>query len=127
MTDEPDHLGTLIRTSLRAQLGTDILPRLESRMSEITDALNALALQVNAVSATQATSFTNLQNAITELKSGKLSAEQKEIVGRIEESLVKLGDDAQRADDGTEPAEPTNPDVPAEPTPADPNTPADNA
>lgn len=110
----PDDLGALIRASLRTQLGTDTLPRLEQKMSEITDALNALAEQVSGVSAAQATSFHNLQAAIDELKAGKLNAEQKEIVGRIETALTKLGEDAQRADDGTEPVEqpPVDPNAP---------------
>ncbi len=104
-----------IRDRLRTYLGTH---NLEDRMSQITDALNRLASQVNAVSAAQATSFTNLQNAIEQLKAGNLDDEQRALVDQIETSLTKLGEDAQRADDGHEPAvdpgdeQPTDPDAP---------------
>ncbi len=111
-----------MRDWLRRYLGTrqalNHLADLEERMSEITDALNRLAEQTNAVSAAQATSFSNLQAAINDLKAGKLSPEQQEIVTRIENSLTKLGDDAQRADDGYEQV----PDVdPGDEQPTDPN------
>lgn len=106
-----------LQARIRAYLGTDLLPRMEHTMSDITDALNRLAQQVNGVSAAQATSFHNLQVAIDELKAGKLSAEQQEIVTRIEGALTKLGEDAAAGDDGFEPVE----DVPSEPeTPASP-------
>ncbi len=91
-----------LRNHIRRYLGIDRIPRMETTMSEITDALNRLAQQVNGVSAAQATSFHNLQVAIEELKAGKLSTEQAEIVDRIEKSLTKLGEDAQAGDDGFE-------------------------
>lgn len=109
-----------LRDHLRRYLGTDNLPK-EHTMSEITDALNRLAQQVNGVSAAQATSFHNLQVAIDELRAGKLTAEQAEIVDRIEKSLTKLGEDAQAGDDGFEPVEqPT--EVPGDQTPTVPGT-----
>lgn len=102
-----------MRDWIRRQLGTH---NLEETMSQITDALNRLAEQTNAVSAAQATSFTNLQNAINELRAGNLDAEQQALVDQIEQSLTKLGDDAERADDGFEPADPTEPSDEAEGT-----------
>lgn len=75
-------------------------------MATITEALTALAEQVSAVSAAQATSFHNLQAAIETLKSGELSADQQAAVDQIEASLTTLADDAQKADDGFEPVEP---------------------
>lgn len=112
----------------RAVLGTDILPRLERHMATITEALTALAEQVNAVSAAQASSFHNLQVAITTLKSGELSAEQQAAVDQIVKSLSGLADDAQKADDGYEPAQNPAGDVPADGTPVEGgDTPADTA
>jgi hypothetical protein len=109
----------MLRTHLRDYLGiTEINDRMETAMSEITDALNRLAAQVSDVSAAQATSFSNLQTAINELKAGKLDAQQREIVGRIESALTKLGEDAQVADDGYEPVQPetpADPEVPGQP------------
>lgn len=85
-------------------------------MATITDALTALAEQVNAVSAAQATSFLNLQSAIDKLKSGELTAEQQDAVAQIEKSLTTLADDATKADDGYEPVAPPadGGDVPAD-------------
>ena len=107
-----------MRTWIRAYLGTH---HLEEHMATITDALNRLASQVNAVSAAQATSFTNLQNAIVELRAGNLSPEQQALVDQIEASLVKLGDDAQAGDDGFEPQPPTD----EQPGDEDPTVPVD--
>lgn len=122
-----------LRTRIRTYLGVDTLHRLESKMATITNALTALAKQVNDVSAAQASSFHNLQAAIDKLKSGELSSEQQAAVDEIEKSLTQLGDDAQSADDGYEPSTPpvlngdtdtpapadgTNPDVPADGTDA---------
>ena len=84
---------------------TGHLRRIEDTMATITDALNALATQVNAVSAAQATSFHNLQAAIDKLKSGELTADQQDAVDQIEKSLTTIADDATKADDGFEPAD----------------------
>jgi guanyl-specific ribonuclease Sa len=109
---------TALRTHVRAYLGVDAIPRLESTMATITDALTALAEQVNAVSAAQASSFSNLQNAIAKLKSGDLSAEQQDAVNQIEKSLLTMGEDAQRADDGFEPTDSNAPVEPGSDVPA---------
>lgn len=111
-----------LRDHIRRYLGTNILPRMENTMNEVTDALNRLAAQTNAASAAQAASISNLQNAITQLKSGALDDEQRALVNQIEYSLVKMGEDAAVADDGYEPAEtPTTPEQPATPeVPAEP-------
>jgi hypothetical protein len=118
-------LRASLRDAVRHYLGTahidtipDHLHRMENTMSEITEALNRLAQQVNGVSAAQATSFHNLQVAIDELRAGKLSAEQAEIVDRIEKSLTKLGEDAAAGDDGFEPT--PAPETPGGETPAGP-------
>jgi uncharacterized protein (DUF3084 family) len=120
-----------IRDAVRRFIGTKSISHhladMEERMATITEALTALAEQVNAVSAAQATSFHNLQAAIDKLKSGELTAEQQDAVDQIEQSLTTMAADAQAADDGVEPADnggqgggtpPTDggdtPDVPAE-------------
>ncbi|MFC3736537.1 hypothetical protein [Paractinoplanes deccanensis] len=109
-------------------------------MATVIEALTALAEQVNRVSAAQATSFTNLQNAIAELKRGELTDEQARLVAQIEDSLTTLADDAQRGDDGYEPQQSgdgqpdvvlpeTDPQEPGaeEPTVTEPKVPAEPA
>jgi hypothetical protein len=102
-----DLLGT---TSIR-----HTLTRMEIDMAKIIDSLRALAEQTNQVSAAQATSFSNLQNAVARLeqavRDGEVSPEVQAAVDELSASLTRLGDDARRADDGFEPA-------PVEPTPA---------
>jgi 3-oxoacyl-(acyl-carrier-protein) synthase len=131
MTGEPDHLGTLIRKSLRGLLGTDtILTRMEHTMAKVIDLLNGLVAQETAASAAQATSFHNLQSAIDNLqqavRDGEVSPEIQAAVDQLSAGFTSLQQAADDADTGFEPAEPSNPDVPAEPTPADPNAPAGN-
>lgn len=99
---------------------------MEHTMATITDALTALAKQVNDVSAAQASSFHNLQAAIDTLKSGELSAEQQDAVDQIEKSLLKMGEDARGADDGYEPTEPPADEPNGGDIPGDLPTPADN-
>ncbi|MET0416043.1 MAG: hypothetical protein ABW022_08485 [Actinoplanes sp.] len=115
-----------LRDHIRRYLGTYALPRMEHRMTTVSEALTRLTEQVNRVSAAQATSFSNLQNAIAELKRGDLTAEQQALVDQIETSLTTLADDAQRADDGHEPVEePTQPAPVEEPVDVQPATPDD--
>lgn len=123
-----------MRAWLRDLLGTaEILSaiqqhrqRQEQTMATILDALNALAEQTNAVSAAQATSFSNLQNAVARLekavRDGEVSPEIQAAVDELSASLTRLGDDARRADDGHEPQPetPTDPEVQAESTPEPP-------
>ncbi|GAB7053115.1 hypothetical protein [Catenuloplanes indicus] len=128
-----------MRAWLRDLLGTaEILSaiqqhrqRQEITMASVIDALRALAEQTNDVSAAQATSFTNLQNAVARLeqavRDGEVSPEIQAAVDELSASLTRLGDDARRADDGFEPQPetPADPEQPAEPLPADGETPAD--
>jgi len=109
-----DLLGT---TSIR-----HTLTRMETEMATVIESLRLLAEQTNAVSAAQATSFSNLQNAVSRLeqavRDGEVSPEIQAAVDELSASLTRLGDDARRADDGFEPQEP------AEPTPDGGNEPA---
>lgn len=135
-----------MRAWLRNLLGTaeiitviqQLNDRMESDMATVIDALRALAEQTNAVSAAQATSFSNLQGAISKLqeaiRNGEVSPEVQAAVDEVTASLTRLGDDARRADDGFEPAvepqpepvppveggtEPAVPQVPDEPQPTE--------
>lgn len=105
-----DLLGT---TSIRHTLN-----RMETNMATVIESLRLLAEQTNAVSAAQATSFTNLQNAVARLeqavRDGKVSPEIQAAVDDLSASLTRLGDDARRADDAVEP----QPETPTEPVPA---------
>ncbi len=86
-------------------------------MADWITVLNGLVSQTEAASAAQATSFSNLQNAITRLQNTGLDDEQRALVQQIETSLTKLGEDAQHADDGHEPTPEPDP-VDSDDTPA---------
>jgi hypothetical protein len=108
-----DYLGIsdVVRSQARNRL---TLIKLGVTVATISDALTRLAEQVNAVSAAQATSFTNLQNAVARLRSGELTAEQQDAVDQIERSLLTMGEGAQRADDDVEGDDAPPADAPAE-------------
>jgi soluble cytochrome b562 len=104
------------RTKLRAYLGTDIgadiahhIHNLEVLMAKVIDLLNGLVAQQTAASAAQATSFHNLQNAITRLeqsvKDGDASAEVEAAVNDLRAGFDTLQQAAVDADNGYEPAE----------------------
>lgn len=141
MTGEPDHLGTLIRKSLRGLLGTDGIQRIEALMAtEILTLLQGLAAQTTELTATQQASFVNIHNAInrqseaiTDLtrrledalaNNGKVTPEMQEAANKVSTALADLKKAAETADDGFEPAEaPTEePAAPGDETPAAPNS-----
>ncbi len=122
-----------LRDRVRIWLGTDQiaslhrrLDALEATMSEITDALNRLAQQVNGVSAAQATSFHNLHVALEGLKAGNLTDEQRALVTQIETSLTKLGEDAAAGDNGFEPTPAPVEETPQVPVDNTPTVPVEN-
>jgi hypothetical protein len=120
-----------LRTRLRAYLGTDLLPLLESQMSTVLESLQALAAQQTEASAAQQASFSNLHGAIQRLeqavRNGDVSPEIQTAVDDLKRGFDTMRDTAVQADDGFEPVDaptpgtdaPANPDVPAEPAPVD--------
>jgi uncharacterized phage infection (PIP) family protein YhgE len=103
-------------------LGTDRIPRLESTMARINDALNALVAQQEQASAAQLTSFSNLQAGVDRLKAVvdrlQEQVEDPELTGEAQAAMDQLTSgfdsmvrDAQRADDVVE--EPTGGETPA--------------
>lgn len=91
------------------------IQRMENEMATITDALNALAEQVGAVSQAQQAAFENLQAAVQELRQGNLSPEQEAQVAQIEQSLDQIRTEAEAADDAVEPATGGTEPMPGEP------------
>jgi hypothetical protein len=123
-----------LRDHVRAYLGTDRIPRLESTMAKVIDLLNGLIAQQTAASAAQATSFSNLQNAITRLeqavRDGEASPEIQAAVNDLRGGFETLQRAADEADNGHEPvapeqpADPTQPQAPEQPAgeaPTDPS------
>jgi hypothetical protein len=84
-------------------------------MSEITDAMNRLAAQPNRPTAAQATSFHNLDAALSDLKATKLTPVQQEIVKQLEKSLATIGMEAKEP----EPEEDEDDEVVQEPPAAE--------
>lgn len=100
----------MLRTRIRAYLGID---KLEETMARIIDLLNGLVAQQTAATAAQATSFSNLHNAITKLENavrdGEASPEIEAAVGQLRDGFDALQKAADDADNGHEPtAEPTD-------------------
>jgi hypothetical protein len=91
--------------------------RMESRMTKMLDAFQALAAQVNAASAAQQTAFTNFQNAFDRMaqavRDGELSPEAQSAFDDLTAALETIRQNAIVADDAVEP----QPETPAEPTP----------
>lgn len=130
-----------LRIRLRAFLGTDHLPPLESQMTTMLELLNGLLNQSKEASAAQQASFLNLHNAVGRLDSqvadlrqqladaaangDSVTEEMQVLANDITTSLGDMKKAAETADDGFEPVEEptegTEPgtDVPAEPAPAD--------
>lgn len=128
-----------LRTRLRAYLGTDRIPLLESSLmaNEILTLLNGLLNQSKEASAAQQASFLNLHNAVGRLdsqvadlrnqlaNSGTVTEEMQTLANDITTSLGDMKKAAETADDGFEPVEePTDgtepgTDMLAEPAPAD--------
>lgn len=109
------------RDRIRHLLGTQHLPHLEHTMSVVLDSLRALAAQQREASAAQLASFSNLQGAIARLESivrgSEVDPEITAAVEDLKQGFLTMMVDAQRADDGYEPAEPetpadTEPEVP---------------
>jgi hypothetical protein len=121
-----------LRTKVRAYLGTDTLPRMESQMTTFLTLLTGLAEQQSAASAAQQASFLNLHNALGKLEQsvrdlqqavtdGQASDEVAAVAAQISENLTAMKTAADTADDGFEPVvEPTDPGTPTEPTPGEP-------
>jgi uncharacterized phage infection (PIP) family protein YhgE len=135
-----------LRTRLRAYLGTDLLPLLESQMTTMLELLTGLTNQTAEASAAQQASFLNLHNGmnrlaqqVTDLRqqladaaanSGQVTEEMQVKANEISESLADMKKAADTADNGFEPVEepvitdpgtevPANPEVPVETTPAE--------
>ncbi len=99
-----------MRTWIRHYIGTR---QLEETMAKVIDLLNGLVAQQTAASAAQATSFSNLQNAITKLETavrdGEASPEIEAAVGQLRDGFDALQRAADDADNGHEPADDTEP------------------
>jgi hypothetical protein len=129
------------RTRLRAYLGTDLLPVLESRMTTMLELLTGLVAKTTEASAAQQASFLNLHNAMNKLttnvarleqlvREGEVSEELQTLVTQVSSNVEDMRKAADTADDGFEPVQDTpvvtDPgteappaDVPAEPAPGE--------
>src|ERR1051325_1394106 len=110
-----------LRDRIRAYLGTDTLPRMETTMTTMLELLTGLTAKTTEASAAQQASFLNLHNAVDKL-TGNLARLERLPPGReaseephtraaqISENLTYMKKAANPADDGFEPVE-----APAEP------------
>ncbi|WP_250029775.1 hypothetical protein [Paractinoplanes maris] len=130
LDNELEEAPVSLRSRIRAYLGTDTLPRMEQAMATWTTVLNGLVEQTTAASAAQATSFTNLQNAITRQTTaiGDLQSQLETAVANgdsvpegmqakvveISQALDDMKKAADTADNGFEPVEETPAEEPVE-------------
>jgi type VI protein secretion system component VasK len=88
--------------------------RQENTMATVIEALEALTAQQAETSAAQSTSFANLQAAVERLESavanGEVSPEIQAAVDQLSAGFTAMKEQADAADDGTEPTPPAEPE-----------------
>jgi outer membrane biosynthesis protein TonB len=125
------------RSRVRAFLGLNALPRMESTMTSMLTLLQGLSAQTSEASAAQQASFLNLHNGLDRLSqnvrdlqeqvaNGDVSPEVQALATQLSENLTTIKKAAETADDGFEPVEVPGDDEPTDPgTPATPEVPAE--